>query len=93
MAAFDDCVRAARIEAGKAEERYGEFTSAHEALGVLVEEFDELRAAIHANSAMSVHGEAIQVAAVALRLAALCERWIATDRDSAAEAFGVRSGW
>lgn len=56
----------------RADLRYGAFRSTHEALGVLVEEFDELRAAIHANALESVRAEAIQIAAVAMRLAAAC---------------------
>ena len=52
--------------------RYGSFTSTHEAFGVLAEEVAELLDAIRANKLESVRGEAIQVAAVALRLAASC---------------------
>lgn len=66
-------VYAAVEEAEKAAKRYGDFTSTHEALGVLVEEFDELRAAIHANKLASISTEACQVAAVALRLHDVCE--------------------
>lgn len=88
MAAFDRCLSAARIEAGRAEMQYGDFTSTHEALGVLVEEWDELRAAIHDNAAAAIRDEAIQVAAVALRLAALCD----VDDDNAARRFRERSG-
>jgi hypothetical protein len=61
-------------EANRAFARYGDFTSTHEALGVLLEEFDELKDAIHGNILPAVAREAIQVAAVALRLAELCER-------------------
>lgn len=60
-------------EAGCAQSKYGDFASAHEALGVLIEEVDELKTAIHANKLGSVYLEAIQVAAVALRLAWHCE--------------------
>lgn len=72
-----------RLEALRAAARYGGFTSSHEALGVLVEEVSELTDAIHANSLESIRAEAIQVAAVALRLAQAC-------RDDAA--FRERSG-
>ena len=71
-------------EAHAAQQRFGDFTSAHEALGVLVEEMAELTDAIRANAPESVRTEAIQVAAVAMRLAAHC-------RDHAA--FAARSNW
>ena len=65
----------ARIEAVKARGRYGDFTSTHEAYGVLCEEVDELLSAIRANMAEEVLEEAIQVSAVALRLAEIvCRR-------------------
>ena len=49
--------------------KYGQFASAHEALGVCLEEWDELRAAIHANDLESVQKECIDLAAPLLRLA------------------------
>lgn len=52
-----------------ADERFGPFTSAHEAYGVLAEEVAELLEAIRANDADSVQREAMQVSAVAARLA------------------------
>lgn len=75
-------------EAERAHVKYGDFTSTHEALGVLLEEFDELRAAIHANALYSVATEAMQVSAVALRLHDVCERALSGN----AEAFRTRSG-
>ena len=60
---------AIQAEIGRADSRYGPFTSAHEGLGVLVEEFDELKIAIRSNKLESVRAEAIQVAAVAWRIA------------------------
>lgn len=75
-------------EAEKAAAKYGDFTSTHEALGVLVEEFDELRAAIHANRLPEIATEACQVAAVALRLQDICERAMA----GSATDFKKRSG-
>ena len=75
-------------EAESAATKYGDFTSTHEAMGVLVEEFDELRAAIHANKLASISREACQVAAVALRLHDLCERAMAGEADG----FKARSG-
>ena len=59
-------------EAKTAEERYGPFASSHEAIGVLLEEFDELREAIRGNRLAPIRREAIQVSAVALRLAHCC---------------------
>lgn len=61
-----------RAEADRAKARYGDFTSTHEALGVLVEEMDELREAVRSNVLIAIEREAIQVAAVALRLAECC---------------------
>lgn len=52
--------------------RYGDFTSTHEALGVALEEFHELCDAIRANAIESVREEAIDLAAVLIRLAAQC---------------------
>ena len=62
-------LQAIQDEAEHAHGKYGPPTSTHEALGVLMEEFNELRAAIHQNKSASVAEEAIQVAAVAYRLA------------------------
>ena len=56
----------------KADAKYGPFTSTHEGLGVLIEEVAELTDAIRSNKIGSVEMEAIQVAAVALRLAESC---------------------
>jgi NTP pyrophosphatase (non-canonical NTP hydrolase) len=58
---------AKRIKAADA--RYGNFTSVHEALGVAVEEWDELRRAIHSNGLGAVREEALDLAAVLIRLA------------------------
>ncbi len=52
-----------------ANERYGDFASTHEALGVAVEEWDELRDAIRDNDLASVEGECLDLAAVLIRLA------------------------
>lgn len=57
----------------QAQSRYGGFASAHEALGVALEEWDELRAALHANDMSAIRSEAIDLAAVLVRLAAECE--------------------
>lgn len=61
-----------RIEASRAELRYGPFHSTHEAYGVLAEEVAELFAAICANDLGAVEREAVQVSAVAARLAEQC---------------------
>jgi hypothetical protein len=61
-------------EAERADKQYGPFLSTHEALGVLLEEFEELRVAIRSNLLPAMEREAIQVAAVALRLAEACRR-------------------
>jgi NTP pyrophosphatase (non-canonical NTP hydrolase) len=55
-----------------AQRRYGDFTSTHEALGVLIEEIDELKDAIRNNAIEAVREEAIDAAAVLLRLAVQC---------------------
>ncbi len=64
------------------EEKYGPYTSAHEGYGVLAEEVAELLEAIHMNYRDGVMQEAIQIAAVAIRIAEACEN----------EAFCKRSG-
>lgn len=85
---FEASIQALRDEIDSAESRHGGFNSTHEALGVLTEEFDELRAAIHANSMQATSREACQVSAVALRLHDICERALAGDADG----FKKRSG-
>ena len=56
----------------ESEERYGNYASSHEALGVIFEEFDELTEAIRANRMESVREEAIDLTAVLIRLAVHC---------------------
>lgn len=56
-----------RIEA--ADVRYGPFASTHEALGVAIEEWDELRDAIRSNDLKMVAYECLDLAAVLIRLA------------------------
>lgn len=63
---------AVRAEMHGAEERFGPFTSSHEGYGVLVEEVAELLDAIRANDAEAVEREAVQVSAVAARIAGAC---------------------
>ena len=62
-----------RAEADRAAERYGNFTSTHEGLGVLTEEYHELVEAVRSNRMDRIRCEAMQIAAVALRLAESCE--------------------
>jgi NTP pyrophosphatase (non-canonical NTP hydrolase) len=52
-----------------ADKRYGPFASTHEALGVALEEWDELREAVRANNLDAVRAEALDLAAVLIRLA------------------------
>lgn len=57
----------ARISA--AQRRYGRFASTHEALGVALEEWDELRDAICENDLVAIRHECVDLAAVLIRLA------------------------
>lgn len=66
-----------------AQERYGPFASTHEALGVASEEWDELRDAIRANNLEAIRHEALDMAAVLVRL------WAQLGED---EAMRKRSG-
>ena len=59
-----------RVDA--AQHRYGDFTSTHEALGVALEEWSELQQAVHANKIKSIRLEALDLAAVLIRLAEQC---------------------
>lgn len=52
-----------------AESLYGSFSSAHEAIGVALEEWHELIGAVHRNSAVSIRDECIDLAAVLIRMA------------------------
>lgn len=56
-------------EAARADARWGPFASSHEGYGVLAEEVAELLVVIRLNRFDLIRREAIQVAAVALRLA------------------------
>lgn len=69
-----DVINLVCSEARKAQEKYGDFASMHEGYGVLAEEVEELFDAIRLgqktpNRADRIEAEAIQVAAVALRIA------------------------
>jgi hypothetical protein len=67
-----DCLEVMLKEADAAELRYGPFTSSHEALGVVTEEYHELVGAVMSNDLDRVRAEALQVAACALRFAEAC---------------------
>lgn len=85
--AIQDAIEEARQHMAIASGLYGDFASTHEALGVLVEEWDELRDAIRANALESIRDEAIDLAAACLRLAAQCRI-----RGYEGEMFRERSG-
>jgi NTP pyrophosphatase (non-canonical NTP hydrolase) len=63
---IDDVVTSDLVNRIKtADARYGDYaTSVHEALGVALEEWDELRRAIHSNGLGAVREEALDLAAV-----------------------------
>lgn len=71
-------------KAARAEVRYGPMASTHEALGVALEEWQELCEAVRSNDLSAIEREAIDLAAVCMRLAGAC-------RDRAAP-FVARSG-
>ncbi len=52
----------------KAEQRYGPVASTHEGLGVALEEWDELREAIKSNDPLRIDQEALDLAAVLVRM-------------------------
>lgn len=52
-----------------ADKIYGPFASTHEAMGVALEEWTELIDAVHANDITAIRHEALDLAAVLLRLA------------------------
>lgn len=72
MGNLDEVLSEIMEKANGAQTRYGDFASVHEALGVALEEWDELRSAMHANAIESVRHEAIDLAAVLIRLACQC---------------------
>jgi hypothetical protein len=76
-------------EAARASEKNGAFHSTHEGMGVLLEEFNELASAIGANSPTHIYREAVQVAAVACRIAEA----VANAMPDRPNPFSLRSGW
>lgn len=76
---YDAAIDAIETEANEAQEKYGDFASMHEAYGVLAEEVAELFEAIREKQRQptrprAIRGEAIQIAAVALRIAEQANR-------------------
>jgi NTP pyrophosphatase (non-canonical NTP hydrolase) len=59
-------------EAARADAKWGPLHSSHEGYGVLAEEVAELLDAIRANDLTEIRREAVQVSAVALRIAHAC---------------------
>lgn len=66
---LDDIYEEVQSEVYQAGKKYGDFRSTHEGYGVLAEEVAELLDAIRSNKRYAVEFEAIQVAAVAIRIA------------------------
>lgn len=71
----------ARVE--RAHERYGPIASTHEAAGVMLEEWDELREALRANNLIAIRDEALDLAAIAMRLASACQHAHENDMQTA----------
>lgn len=65
---FGGSIGAVILEVETSQARYGDINSSHEGYGVLAEEVAELLDAIRANDGDAIAKEALQVAAVALRL-------------------------
>lgn len=65
---FHSTIDALVTRIATAHETYGPIASTHEALGVASEEWDELRAAIHANNRLAIAHEALDLAAILIRL-------------------------
>jgi len=54
-------------EMARGRDKFGEYNSRHEGLGVIVEEFEEFKDAIRGNDNVATSTEAKQLAAVAMR--------------------------
>lgn len=67
-----EVIAAIKSRMKSSQSRYGDYASTHEALGVIFEEFDELTEAIRANQLEAVAQEAMDLAAVLIRLAEQC---------------------
>lgn len=75
---MDDIIKSIEARIWNAHQRYGNFASTHEALGVALEEWDEFRDAITRNDWIEVEHEACDLAAVLIRIA----RDISTNEDT-----------
>jgi NTP pyrophosphatase (non-canonical NTP hydrolase) len=71
-----DLLQFVRRETLRAQERFGNPASTHEALGVITEEYFELVHAIRTNRLDRIREEALQVSAAALRLAEACDNTV-----------------
>jgi len=69
MTIDQDLLRLLEERIDRAFQRYGNFASTHEALGVALEEWNELQLAIHDNDLTQTQHECIDLAAVLIRLA------------------------
>ena len=67
-----ETIREVEARMSRSWQRYGAFASAHEALGVALEEWNELGMAVHANDLQAIAHEAMDLASVCLRLALAC---------------------
>jgi NTP pyrophosphatase (non-canonical NTP hydrolase) len=68
----DDIIYEIEALAAKAQARFGAMASTHEAIGVALEEWTELLDAVRANDLQAIEHEAIDLAAVLIRLARAC---------------------
>ena len=65
-----------RDELDRATTKHGDFSSTHEALGVILEEFEELKEAIKNGDKENGQEEAIQLAAMCLKLLMASDRLV-----------------
>lgn len=68
---MDDLIYETETRMSASDKRYGPFASTHEALGVALEEWNELQAAVRDNNQLCIEHEALDLAAVLIRLARL----------------------
>jgi len=79
---YQDIIDSERLTAAI---KYGDFQSTHEGLGVLTEEYTELIEAIHRNDMDGIVKEALQVAAVAIRLACSLDNAAVRERSNCSQ--------
>jgi len=68
MAYSWNCQESLDTRISKAKQRYGPLASTHEAMGVALEEWDELKAAVHLNAINAIREEALDLAAILIRM-------------------------